>query len=286
VDELMKYFDKIITGKAAVEKRIMLGRDWFNARNREDIFNYQVKIALIFNQEDTALNYLQNALGVAKSGEIPIDFILKIHYKLGVAYYKRKEYQNALNHFRIIISFLEKEKTLFEKDYFLGMAYLYIGLICLEQDNITEAKINFKNTYLIGDNNLKIKLSYFLFRGLYYKNQGNLPLTQKFLRAGLDSVGLNFENTQILKVQIDLILELSEFYIHYRRDSKKALYLLENLENHITLREISNMKRGIRWNLLMSDLYKNSGINQEKSQFYLKQSQKLKNQLQTIGVSV
>jgi len=166
------------------------------------------------------------------------------------------------------------------------MAYLYIGLIYLEQDNIAEAKINFKNTFLIGDNNLKVKLTYFLLRGLFYKRQGNLSLTQKFLRAGLDSVGFNFENKQILKVQIDLILELSEFYIHYRRDIKKALYLLENLERHITLREISNMKRGIRWNLLMSDLYKSSGINQEKSQFYLKQSQKLKNQLQTIGVSV
>jgi len=244
------------------------------------------KIATLLNQKDTALNYLQNALGVAKSGEIPIDFIIKIHYKLGVTYYKRKDFQNALNHFNVIINFLEKEDLSFNKEEFLGLAYLYIGLIYLEQNDIVESKIYFKNAFLIGNNNLKVKLHYFLLRGIFYKKRGNLSLTQKFLRAGLDSVGLNFENKKILKVLIDLILELSEFYIHYRKDAKKAHYLLKNLENHITLSEISNMKRAIRWNLLMSDFYNSIGIDREKSQFYLKQSQKLKTQLQTIGINV
>lgn len=244
------------------------------------------KIATLLNQKDMALNYLQNALGVAKSGEIPIDFIIKIHYKLGVTYYKRKDFQNALNHFNVIINFLEKEDLSFNKEEFLGLAYLYIGLIYLEQNDIVESKIYFKNAFLIGNNNLKVKLYYFLLRGIFYKTRGNLSLTQKFLRAGLDSVSLNFENKKILKVLIDLILELSEFYIHYRKDAKKAHYLLKNLENHITLREISNMKRAIRWNLLMSDFYNSIGINREKSQFYLKQSQKLKTQLQTIGINV
>ena len=45
------------------------------------------------------------------------------------------------------------------------------------------------------------------------------------------------------------------------------------------------MKRAIRWNLLMSDLYRNFSESRDKAQFYLKQSQKLKTQLQTIGVS-
>lgn len=244
------------------------------------------KIATLLNENDTALNYLQNALGVAKSGEIPIDFIIKIHYKLGVAYYKRKEFQNALDHFNVIINFLEKEELSFNKEEFLGLAYLYIGLIYLEQNNGVESKIYFKNAFQIGNTNLKVKLKYFLLRSIFFKKQGNLSLTQKFLRAGLDSVGLNFENKEIIKVLTDLILELAEFYIHYRRDTRKALYLLKNLEKNITLREISNMKRGIRWNLLMSDYYLNTGINQEKSQFYLKQGQKLKIQLQTIGISV
>ncbi len=243
------------------------------------------KIAKLLNHEDTALNYLQNALGVGKSGEIPIDFIIRIHHKLGITYYKRKEFEEALNHFKVIINFLENEEISFDKEEFLGSAYLYIGLILLEKEKIDDSKIYFKNAFQIGNKNLKVKLNYCLLRAIYYKKQGNLVLTQKFLKAGLDTVEFNFENKDILKLLIDITLESSEFYMHYRKDAKKAHSLLKNIENHITLREISNMKRAIRWNLLMSDLYNTFSENRDKSQFYLKQSQKLKTQLHTIGVS-
>ncbi len=243
------------------------------------------KIAKLLNHDDTALNYLQNALGVAKSGDIPIDYILKIHYKLGVTYYKRKDFQDALNHFGIIITFLEKEEISLKKEEFLGSAYLYIGLIHLEQDDIDGAKINFKNSFLIGDNSLKVKLKYFLQRAIFYKKRGNLTLTQKFLKAAFDTVGLNFENKKILKVLTDLMLELAEFYIHHKKDARRAYYLLINLENQIFLKEISNMKRGIRWNLLMVDFYNTFEENREKSDFHLKQSKKLRNQLQMLGIN-
>lgn len=242
------------------------------------------KIATLLNHKDLALNYLKNALGVAKSGEIPIDLIIKIHYKLGVAYYERKNFDEAFNHFNIIIKFLEKEEISLRKEEFLGLAYIYIGLIYLEQNRTDQSKIYFKNAFLIGNNNLKVKIKYFLLRGIFYKMHDNLSLTHKFLKAGLDSVGLNFENEKILKVLIDLVLELSEFYIHCKKDERKAYNLLKNLERHIRLKEISNMKRAVRWNLLMSDYYTIFGENREKSHFYLKQSHKIKNQLQTIGV--
>ncbi|MFX1469964.1 MAG: tetratricopeptide repeat protein [Promethearchaeota archaeon] len=243
------------------------------------------KIAKLLNQEDTALNYLQNALGVAKSGQISVKYIIKIHYKLGVSYFKKKELQNALDHFNIIINFLENEEISINKEKFLGLSYLYIGLVYLEQKKIAEAKTCFKNTIEIGNNYVPIKMRYFLHRAIDFKKQGNLTLTHKFLKAGFDIIGLNFEDEDLLKLQIDLILELSEFYIHHRKDAKKAFYLLKNLENQIRLREISNMKRAIRWNLLMSDYCNIFGLDRDKSHFYLKQSQKLKTQLQTIGVS-
>ncbi len=244
------------------------------------------KIAKLLGHEETALNYLQNALGVSKSGDIPIKYIIKVHYKLGVTYFERKEFQEALNHFNIIITFLEKEEIAFNKKKLLGLAYLYIGLIHQEQKNVEDSKIFFKNAFLIGNDNLKVKLKYFLLRGSFYKNRGNITLTQKFLKAGFDTVGLDFENEKIIKVLIDLMLELSEFYIHHKKDARRAYYLLNNLENQIRLREISNMKRGIRWNLLMVDFYNTFELNREKSQFYLKQSQKLRNQLKTIGIEM
>ncbi len=242
------------------------------------------KIALILNQEEIALNYLQNALGVAKSGEISIDFIIKIHYKLGISYYKRRDFPKALNHFNIIENFLEKEETSLNNEEYLGMTYLYIGLILSEQNKTVDSKNYFKKIIQIVSSNDKVKLRYFLLRAIFFKNQGNLSLTQKFLRSGLDTVGLNFNNEEYLKTLIDIVLELSEFYIHYRKDSKKAKYLLKNVENHLSTKEISNIRRSIRWNLLMCDYYNFLEKNSESSKFYLKQSQKLKIQLQTIGI--
>ncbi|MCK4381044.1 MAG: hypothetical protein KAW51_07875, partial [Candidatus Lokiarchaeota archaeon] len=122
------------------------------------------KIAKLLNHDDTALNYLQNALGVGKSGEIPIDFIIKIHHKLGVSYYKRKFFEEALNHFKVIINFLENEEISFDKEEFLGLAYLYIGLILLEQKKVDDSKIYFKNAFQIGNINLQVKLKYCLLR--------------------------------------------------------------------------------------------------------------------------
>ena len=243
------------------------------------------KIALILNETDLALNYLQNALGVAKSGEVPIGFIIKIHYKLGISYFKRKVYDKALNHFNIIMSFLEKEEISLNKEEYLGMTYLYIGLIFLKQNRTVESKNYFKKTVQMGNIINKVKLKYFLLRAIIFKNQGNLSQAQKFLRLGVDTVGLDFKNKDYFKTLVDIVLELSEYYIHFRKDGKKAKYLLKSVENHLSSKEVSSIRRAIRWNLLMSDYYNTFQLNREKSQIYLKLSQKLKNQLQTIGVS-
>jgi len=242
------------------------------------------KIATLLNHDDTALNYLQNALGVAKSGEIPIELIIKVHNKLGLIYYKKKNYEKAFNHFNIIINFLKNEEISLNKEEILGLANLYIGLIYLEQNKINDSKIYFKNAFLFGNDNIKVKLKYFLLRGSFYKKQGNLSLAHKFLKRAIEAIDLDFDNEEILKGLIDLFLELSEFYIYYKKDGRRAYSLLQTLETNIRLKEISNMKRAVHWNLLMSDYYNIFEVDREKSQFYLKQSQKIKNQLQTIGI--
>lgn len=242
------------------------------------------KIAALLNNEDLARNYLESALGVAKSGEVPIDYIIKIHYNLGISYFKKKDYEKALNHFNIIINFLKNEKIPFIKKDYVGMAYLHIGLIYLEQNKIIESKAYFRRVLEIGSKLPKIKLTYFLTRAIRFKNQGNLSQAQRFLKAGLNNTDFNFNDDQIQNVFIDYVLELAEFYIHHRKDSKKAIYYLSSLENHLSPKEINNIERAIRWNLLMSDYYKIIEKNNQKSQFHIKQSRNLKNQLQKIGV--
>ncbi len=242
------------------------------------------KIAILLDQRDAAFNYLQNALGVAKSGEVPIEYIIKIHYKLGKTHYRRKDFEKSLNHFKIIINFLKSEDVTLNKEEYIGMAYLYIGLINSEQNNIVESKTSFKKVIELSNNSNKIKLKYYLLRAIQLKNGGNLSQAQKLLRVAINNVGFDFGDDSYRNILMDLILELVEFYIHYRKDSKKAFYLLNKMQNHLSFKEVNNIRRSVRWNLLMSDYYNIIARDSKNSQFYLKQSQKLKAQLRTIGI--
>ena len=244
------------------------------------------EIASLLNQEDIAVNYLRSALGVAKSGEVPIDYIIKIHYYLGKRLFETEEYDKAMEHFNIIVKFLENEELSINKDEFLGMAYLYTGLIHLEQNKLANVKMDFRKALQLGNNSIKVKLNYHLMRAKNYKSKGNLSQAQKLLRAGIESVGIDFDDKEFGPILHDLVLELAEFYIHHRVDSKRALYLMKNLEKKLSLnlKEISGIRRAIRWNLLMCDYYDILAKDSNSSTHYYQQSQVLINQLKKIGV--
>ncbi len=242
------------------------------------------EIASLLNQDEVAFNYLQSALGVAKSGEVPIEYIIKIHYYLGKRFYKIEEFDKALSHFNIIVNFLENEEPSINKDEFLGMAYLYLGLINIKQNKLADSKINFKNAFQLGNNSTKVKLNYHLMRAKSYKSKGALSQAQKLLKTGIDSVGINFDEKEFAPILYDLVLELAEFYIHHRVDSKKAIYLMKSIEKRLSLnlKKISGIRRAIRWNLLMCDYYDILARDNDSSTHYYQQSQILINQLKKI----
>lgn len=244
------------------------------------------EVASLLNQEEVAFNYLQSALGVAKSGEVPIEYIIKIHYFLGKRFYQIEEYNKSLSHFNIIVNFLENEEPSINKDEFLGMAYLYLGLINIAQNKLAESKNNFKNAFQLGSNSTKVKLNYYLMRAKNYKSKGALSQVQKLLKTGIDSVGINFDEKEFAPILYDLVLELAEFYIHQRVDSKKAIYLMKSIEKRLSLnlKKIHGIRRAIRWNLLMCDYYDILARDSDNSTHYYQQSQILINQLKKIGV--
>jgi len=242
-------------------------------------------IASLLNRDEMALNYLQTALGIAKSGEVPIDYILKIHYKLGKYFFKRKNIIQALNHFNVIVNFLEKEEKSIKEEEYVGLATLYMGLIHDEQSQLSLAKSEYKKVIQLANSSTKVKLNYYLLRAKQFKNKGNLSQSQKLLKAGIDAVGIDFDDRNYQLTFFFFFLELAEFYIHQRVDSKKAIFLLKSLENRIPLnmKEISGIKRGIRWNLLMSDYFDMIVKNSKNTSYYYKQGQILINQLKKIG---
>ncbi len=244
------------------------------------------KIASLLNQDEVKLNYLQSAMEVAKSGDVPIEFIIKIQYYLGKWFYKTEEFDEALSHFNIIVNFLEKEEIITDKDELLGMAYLYLGLINLKQNKLAQSKNYFKKAFQLGNSSIKVKLNYHLKRAKYYKSKDNLSQAQKSLRSGIEAVGLDYDEKKNAPILFDLVLELAEFYIHHRVDSKKSLYLMKKIERqlYLNLKEISGIRRAIRWNLLMCDYYDILANDSNNSTHYYKQSQILINQLKKIGV--
>jgi len=244
------------------------------------------KIAKNLNQPEIALNYLNSALGVAKSGDVPIEFIIKVHYKLGKHNFKAGEYPKAKEHFETIINFLEKEQVKINKEEYLGMAYLYRGLIELQTSQISQSKNDFKEALKYSKDSPKVKLKYHLLRAIDFKNKENLSQTQKLLRAGIDAVGLDYTDKKYEYILINIVLELAEFYIHHHVDSKKASYLLKVIETRVSqnIKQIHGIKKAIRWNLLMCDYQDILEKNSEKSTYYYKQSQILINQLKKIGV--
>ena len=241
------------------------------------------KIASLLNQQNITINYLQNALEVAKSGKLPLKYILRIHYQLGKIYFKLKDYNKALDHFKEIITFLENEKEFIKKDEYIGMSSLYLGLIYLEQNKISESRNNLKKAFYIGNNKSeKVKLKYHLLSAKYFKNKGNLSKAHKLLTSSLENI--NTIEKAYINILIDLFLELAELYIHYRKNAKKSFYYLDTIKGYLSKEKISGIQRTLRWNLLKSDYYKIIVKDNESSSYYLRQSKTLKNQLKIIGV--
>ena len=245
------------------------------------------KIASLMKNDAASLNYLQSALGVAKSGEIPADYIIKIHYKLGKYFLRTNNKDKAMEHFKIIVNFLENVENAPKNDSMLGMAYLYLGLILSDKEQVTTSRDFFKKALEKGKNSTKVKLKYYLLRARQFKDKGNFSQAQKFLRAGIDSVGIDFDQEDFIFEFMDLVLELIEFYIHIRLEPRKAFFLLKNIEERVfsTIKDIKGIKRAIQWNMLMTDFYDKVERSKEKSSHYYKQAMLLINQLKKIGIS-
>ena len=128
-----------------------------------------------------------------------------------------------------------------------------------------------------------MKLNFYLYRAKDSKKKGDISSAHKFLKSALESIK-EIERKHI-NILVELMLELSEMYIHYRKDKKKAYYYLDTIKNYITSKKkISELKRANRWNLLMSDFYKILAKNNEIASQYKRESKNIKNQLRVIGV--
>ena len=125
-------------------------------------------------------------------------------------------------------------------------------------------------------------MKYHLLRGIYYKDKEKYSQAQKLFKTAVSGNEIN--DTQYQNIILDLLLEIGEFHIHYRKDTKKAFYNLELASKFLSKKTLSGLKRSLRWTLLMGDFYKIMINDSEKSSYYLGQSRTIRSQLNTIGV--
>jgi tetratricopeptide (TPR) repeat protein len=243
------------------------------------------EVALILNRATLAINYLKNALNVSKTGEIPLKYIIKIHFRLGKIYFNNQDVKTSLKHFNIIFNFLENEDAAFDnKTELLGISYIYLGLIYSSREEHSKAMDFFKKAFELSSQSIKVKLLYHLLRARYYKRKGNLSQAKKLLKMSIKNIDFDSIENQYKNILIDLLLELAEYYIHHRKDSKKAMYFLKKIDKLTRIKTIPGLKKSIQWNLLMTDYYKFLEKDSKKVTYYLKQSRTLKSQLNKIGV--
>ncbi|MFO8020115.1 MAG: hypothetical protein R6U96_15935 [Promethearchaeia archaeon] len=243
------------------------------------------KIAKLLNNKKMEINYYQNALAITKSGNVPIKYIIEIHYKLGKLFFQSRDLENALDHFDIIINFLSNEEVEFkESTIFLGNSYLYLGLIHLERNEDSKAKPNLKKAFEIGNNTLSVKFNYILKRAQKFKKRGYPNRALRLLKTSFKES--KFEDNQFRKLRIKILLELAELSIHETENRKRAVTFLEKSQHDISRQTIPGMKRAIRWNLLMSDYFKFLENKSRKAQLYLDKSREIKQTLKKIGVNI
>ena len=279
LNEALKIFNKNRQKKAVVSVLLLLR-----------------KIASRLNQEDLAQNYLENALSIMKSSELPIKYIIDIQYKLGKTYFMLNDFTKSLHHLNILISFLEKEKkSLVEEQNLemkktlqkrLGMAYIYVGLINLEQNKIADSKSNFKKAFQIGSESLTIKLRFFLYRAIAFKNKGNISQALKLLKMGLNTLELEDSDALFQKLQEAIWLELSDIHINHRKNKNKAFFYLQRVGNRISNKSIQELQVAIRWNMLMKDFFSNLEKDREQGKYYFGKAEDLKVKLRQIGVMI
>jgi len=243
------------------------------------------KVALILGQDKVAINYLDNALSVAKSGEIPVDYIIKIHFQLGKIYFDLLKYYKAQNHFEIIINFLNNEKVEFkEKSEYIGLSSIYLGLIYQQFEDEGKSEEAFKTAFELMEYSLKIRLKYHLIRIQFYSKIGQLRQAEKLLKMSVKAIDFDKVSEEYNDILLELLLELSEYFIHAKSDKKRANAFLNRAKNYINTKSISGIKATIRWNQLMRDFYRDLLENDNKALSYYKRSKNLKTQLRQMGI--
>jgi tetratricopeptide (TPR) repeat protein len=222
-----------------------------------------------------AISYLKNALEQCKSGEISMENIIQVHEKLGNIYLKMKQYNDAKNHFEIIIEFLtNKDATKYKA------AILYIKLklvrILVDLDHFKEANLLFKDIEKDGGRFPNVITNYYLERANYSIKRNAVSSAIQLLKKGAQVKGASKKRLGVCH------LELGKLYLYDRNSGYKARDYLEVADKLIGEDSIEDLLLKIKIYELLTDSYKKIG-DHENVKFYSQRLRQIRNVLQIRG---
>ncbi|MHA1729972.1 MAG: tetratricopeptide repeat protein [Promethearchaeota archaeon] len=229
--------------------------------------------------------YLNNALDICKSGEIPKEMIIKVHDKLGNLFFEKKEYKLAEKHFQIIEKFLSNEN--FDENIItiqknrLKIIKTLIESYSLKKSNQIFKKI-LKDKIVEQDPDLMIE--FYLVRANYFLKKDSKSKMVQTLRKGIlfyeklppDTI-INGHNLA------KIYFEMAKIYLFERKAVKIAKKFLLSADEFLDERKTEDLFLKIEIYDILSESF-NKAEDYENMRFYSDRTRQIINQLRLRGL--
>ncbi|MCP4762094.1 MAG: hypothetical protein GY870_09945 [archaeon] len=233
------------------------------------------KIGEILHKFDNSIDYLKNSLEICKSGEIPMEYIIITHEKLGDIYFRNKQFDLAKQHFEIIIKFLKQEHTNYKGNILL--IQLKIVDVLLESESFKDANLLLKIIFKETGKNPELLISYYQRKANYFIKKDSISNAVQILKKGciLEDV----DKRELAKCHY----LLGKLYIYERNLGNRAQVYLLAADKLLEEQETEDLLLKIKIYECLSDAFKKTK-DHEGLNFYSDRARHIRKVLQARGL--
>ncbi|MHA1818844.1 MAG: tetratricopeptide repeat protein [Promethearchaeota archaeon] len=227
---------------------------------------------------DKAIEYLENALDLSKTGEIPSEYIIKTHEKLGDVYFKSKQYEKAMEHYKIIIKFLEAlndEKYI----YLITKSRLEIAKLLITMEQFKDANLLFKKIIKDIHYDKDLEIHYYYTRALYLIAKGSYSNAAQLLKKGCTMVEADNRMRALCH------LELAKLFFYEKKNTQRSAENLLAADKLLEEKNNEDILLKVQIYEILADVF-NKENDREAMKFYLDRVRQLRNVLKIRGVYI
>lgn len=134
-------------------------------------------------KNNESLKYLKSALDLCKTAEVPMETIVNLQEKIGNIYLKEKDWNAALEQFKIINNFLKaQDPEKYQKT--IQLIRLKIAKVLVELEDFKEAGLLFNLILKEGQKFPDVKASYYLEKAKYFLKRKQVSNAMQLLKQG------------------------------------------------------------------------------------------------------